>query len=83
MISQIFVDFQISFWGCSPRERSILKNEISEGLFRNSLLEVGVFLGKMVLKICRKFTEEHPCQILISVDKVAALLKLHFGMGFL
>ena len=26
-----------------------------------------VFLRKNVLKICSKFTEEHPCQIAISI----------------
>ena len=26
-----------------------------------------VFLRKSVLKICSKFTEEHPCQIAISI----------------
>ena len=35
-----------------------------------------VFLEKSVLKICRKFTGEHPC-------RSAILLKSHFGMGVL
>ena len=35
-----------------------------------------VFLGKVVLKICRKFTGEHPCRSAISK-------KLHFDMGVL
>ena len=26
-----------------------------------------VFLGKCAQKICRKFTEEHPCQSVISI----------------
>ena len=38
---------------------------ISKVNFRRSPLEV--FLGKSVLKICRKFTEEHPCQSVISI----------------
>ena len=33
--------------------------------FRNS--HPGVFLGKGVLKICSKFTGEHPCQSAISI----------------
>ena len=32
-------------------------------VLRNSLTEV--FLGKGVMKICCKFTEEHPCQSVI------------------
>ena len=35
-----------------------------------------VFLGKGVLKICSKFTGEHPC-------RNVSLLKSHFGMGVL
>ena len=38
-----------------------------------------VFLRKGVLKVCSKFTGEHPCQSVIS----ATLLKSHFGMGVL
>ena len=33
---------------------------------------------KVVLKICSKFTAEHPCQNAISIK---LLLKSHFGMG--
>ena len=38
-----------------------------------------VFLRKVVLKICSKFTEEHPCRSFCK----ATLLKSHFGMGIL
>ena len=41
-----------------------------------------VLLGKGVLKICSKFTREHPCQSAISI-KFASLLKSHFDMGAL
>ena len=41
-----------------------------------------VLLGKGVLKICSKFTREHPCQSVISI-KFASLLKSHFDMGAL
>ena len=34
-------------------------------IFRSS--HPGVFLGKGVLKICSKFTEEHPCRSVISI----------------
>ena len=39
-----------------------------------------VFLVKGVLKICSKFTGEHPCQSVISIKLVATLLKSHFSM---
>ena len=39
-----------------------------------------VFLGKGVLKICNKFTGEHPYRSVISI---ATVLKSHFGMGVL
>ena len=42
-----------------------------------------VFLRKGVLKICCKFTGEHPCQSAISIELQATLLKSHFGMGVL
>ena len=55
-----------------------------------------VFLGKGFLKICSKFTGEHPCRSAISIKlkfatllfeicnfKVATLLKSHFGMSIL
>ena len=42
-----------------------------------------VFLGKGVLKICNKFTEERPCRSTISIKLKATLLKLRFGMSVL
>ena len=42
-------------------------------IYRSSHPEV--FLRKGALKICSKFTGEHPC--------FATLLKSHFGMGVL
>ena len=42
-----------------------------------------VFLGKVVLKICSKFTAEHPCRSVISKTLIATLLKSQFGMGVL
>ena len=52
-------------WRCSVG-KGVLRN------FRSSHPEV--FLGKSVLKICSKFTGEHPCQSVI-------LLKSYFSMG--
>ena len=46
-----------------------------------------VFLEKCVLKICSKYTGEHPCQSVISIKQSkqckAALLKPHFVLGVL
>ena len=42
-----------------------------------------MFLGKRVLKICRKFTGEHPRQSAISIKLHVTLLKLHFDMSVL
>ena len=52
-------------------------------IFRSSHPEV--FLEKGVLKICSKFTGEHPCRNVISIklESKATLLKSHFGMGVL
>ena len=44
---------------------------------------IGVFSGKDVVKICSKFTGEHPCRSVISIKLQATLLKLYFGMGVL
>ena len=45
--------------------------------YRSSYPEM--FLGKGALKICCKFTGEHPCQSGISIN---LLLKSYFGMVF-
>ena len=42
-----------------------------------------VFLGKGVLKICSKFTGEHPCRDAISIKLLATSLESHFGIGVL
>ena len=39
-----------------------------------------VFLGKCVLKICNKYTGEHPCRSVISI-KLQGNCKSHFGVG--
>ena len=44
-----------------------------------------MFLGKDVLKICRKFTGEHPCRIVISkklrimLAKVNGFIRVYVG----
>ena len=35
-----------------------------------------VFLGKGVLKICSKFTEEHPCRGVISIKLLCKLIEI-------
>ena len=63
----------------------MLKFADAEYVFMNpntaeAALQPEVFLGKGVLKICSKFTEEHPC---LSANCKATLLKSHFDMGVL
>ena len=41
------------------------ENNLATDFRRSSHSEV--FLGKAVLKICRKFTGEHPCRSAISI----------------
>ena len=42
-----------------------------------------VFLGKGVLKICMKFTGEHPCRSAISIKFQSNFIESHIGMGVL
>ena len=60
-----------------------LKRHPTISKFRSSAPEV--FLVKGVLKICSKFTEEHPCRSVISIksQSKATYLKSHFGMSVL
>ena len=55
---------EISFYQDNIRWSSCLLN-LSNTLYRSSHPEV--FLVKGVLKICSKFTGEHPCQSVISI----------------
>ena len=48
-------------------------------IFRSSRPEV--FLGKSILKICSKFSGEHPCRGAISIKLLRNFMKWHFGMG--
>ena len=48
-------------------------------MVRNS--RPGVFLEKSVLKICSKFTEEHPCQRTISIKLLCNFIDIAFGHG--
>ena len=44
---------------------NIFDKDFGQNSYRSSRPEV--FLRKGILKICRKFTEEHPCQSAISI----------------
>ena len=50
-----------------------------KGVNRNS--RPGVFLGKGVLKICSKFTGEHPCQSAISIKLWRNLIEITHWHG--
>lgn len=41
-----------------------------------------MLLGKGVMKLCNKFTEENPYKIGFQFSCFENFLKLHFGMGF-
>ena len=55
---------QYSFYYLAVQE-PIYSNSAEVKVYRSSLPEV--FLGKDVLKICSKFTSEHPCRSVISI----------------
>ena len=40
-----------------------------------------VFLGKVVLKLCSKFTGEHPCQSAISVKLLCNFIEITLQHG--
>ena len=48
-------------------------------MYRNSPPEV--FLGKGVVKICSRFTEEHPCQNVISMKLLCNFIEIAFRHG--
>ena len=47
--------------------------------FRSNPLEL--FLGKGLLKICSKFTEEHPCRSVISIKSLCNFLEITLQHG--
>ena len=58
-----------------------LKNSVAykKKCVRSSYLEV--FLGKGVLKICSKFTGEHPCQGVISIKLQSNFIEIALRYG--
>ena len=41
-----------------------------------------VFLGKVVLRICSKFTGEHTCQFVISIKLQSNFIEITLGLGW-
>ena len=84
----IFISFQYcSYWEC--KSIKAIKDDLyhkvigtkCSGNFRS--IPPVVFLGKGVLKICSKFTGEHPCRSAISVCKFAAYFQNTFSQEHL
>ena len=67
-----FKDFKISIKGCKY-------NTMKRITSRSSHQEV--FLEKSVLKICSKFTGEHPCQIVISIKLLRNFIEITLQHG--
>ena len=74
----IWGDFQI----CISVPLNQLMQTFSEDLdwtFRGSHPEM--FIGKNVLKICSKFTEEHPCRSVISINLQSNFIEITLWHG--
>ena len=63
-------------WNIHSMGYSFIHSYIIDIVFRGS--RPGMFLGKGILKICSKFTGEHPCRSAISVT-FTPFLKNTFG----
>ena len=70
----------------NKKETFLFAENLVDDKYRSSHPEV--FLREGFLKICSKFTGEHPCRSVISIklfynfiEITATLLKSHFGMG--
>ena len=57
------------------------KQNITRRIIRGNPTEV--FLRESILKICNKFTGEHPCRSLISIKLLYNLIETHFGKSIL
>ena len=53
--------------------------KVTNSIIRSSHLEV--FLGKGVLKICNKFTGEHPCRSVISINLLCNFIEIALRRG--
>ena len=52
-------------------------------LYRYKSSHPEMFLRRSALKICCKFTGEHPCQSVISIKLKSSFIKIALGMGVL
>ena len=78
----VLKNIMLAYWLTVNILRNILSSynvlQVDE-LRRSSLPEV--FLRKGALKICSKFTGEHPCRSVTSIKLLFNLLKSHVDMG--
>ena len=61
------------------RFRYKIKDQDLNTRFRSSPLEV--FLGKSILKICSRFTGEHPCRSMISIKLFCNFIEITLQHG--
>ena len=61
------------------RFRYKIKDQDLNTRFRSSPLEV--FLGKSILKICSRFTGEHPCRSMISIKLFCNFIEITIQHG--
>ena len=66
------------FWYCNILWKTACNLQIH--IYRSNRPEV--FLGKGVLKICRKFTGEHPCWSAISIKLQSSFIKITLWHGY-
>ena len=76
MILKIKRTINTTFFFTKKLRRWLKKSWILLLLFRNIPPEV--FSGKGVLKICTKFTEEHPCRCMISLNSFTNLSLIRY-----
>ena len=76
------MQIKIPLWSQLFVSRTLLVQYLTPLLcsVRSSPLEV--FLGKVILKICSKFTGEHPCQSMISIKLLCNFIEITFQDGF-
>ena len=75
----LLVFFYIVLKKNTPFQNSLIYKHIRYCISRSSPPEV--FLGKGVLKICRKFTGEHPCRSVTSIKLFCNFIKITLWHG--
>ena len=82
--------YRISHMELDLSDRSPLQNDSSNCYFNRDTITVvwntrssrpEVFLGKGVLKLCSKFTVEHPCQSVISINSQSNFIEITLRHG--